>query len=83
MINQQNGDCNDSRLLDAGKLTPGSYPIEIKLKGGQRMLMKAKIISVVGKGTEVMAGEGVVNFDTSALDSSLRVPIYDKKKGVE
>ena len=47
------------------------------------MLMKAKIISVVGKGTEIMVGEGVVNFDTSALDSSLRVPIYDKKKGVE
>lgn len=30
-----------------------------------------------------MAGEGVVNFEVNALDSSLRVPIYDKKKGVE
>jgi hypothetical protein len=45
--------------------------------------MKVKIISIPAKEQEVIMGEGVVNFDRSTIDSSLRVPIYDRKQGIE
>lgn len=34
LINQQTGDCTDSAILNAAKLTPGTFPVPIKLKGG-------------------------------------------------
>lgn len=34
LINQQTGDCTDSVILHAGKLTPSTFPVPIKLKGG-------------------------------------------------
>ena len=55
----------------------------IKLKGGERLLMKVKLIALPPKMTEVVVGEGVISFDKNAIDSTLRVPIYDKSKGIE
>ena len=34
LINQQTGDCTDSVILHAGKLTPSTFPVPINLKGG-------------------------------------------------
>ena len=34
LINQQTADCTDSVILHAGKLTPSTFPVPIKLKGG-------------------------------------------------
>jgi len=31
----------------------------------------------------VFVGEGVVTFDKNSIDNTLRVPIYDKQRGVE
>ena len=31
----------------------------------------------------MLIGEGVVSFDKDSIDNTLRVPIYDKQKGVE
>ena len=45
--------------------------------------MKVKLLSLPNGGAEVLVGEGVVNFDKSSIDNSLRVPIYDKARGVE
>jgi hypothetical protein len=45
--------------------------------------MKVKLLSLPPSLPEDLVGEGVVNFDKSSIDSSLRVPIYDKKCGVE
>jgi hypothetical protein len=45
--------------------------------------MKVKLLSLPPNLSEDLVGEGVVNFDKNSIDSSLRVPIYDKKRGVE
>lgn len=45
--------------------------------------MKVKLLSLVANQSEVVIGEGVVNFDHSSIDNTLRVPIYDKQKGIE
>jgi hypothetical protein len=34
LINQQTGDCTDSVILHAGKLTSSTFPVPIKIKGG-------------------------------------------------
>lgn len=40
-------------------------------------------MSIASKSSETAIGEGVVSFDKNNIDDSLRVPIYDKKRGVE
>ncbi len=45
--------------------------------------MKIKLLSLPSKSSEVLVGEGVVNFDKASIDTTLRVPIYDKQRGVE
>jgi hypothetical protein len=83
LINQQTGDCTDSIILNAAKLGADTFPVSIKLKGGERLLMKVKLLSLPSNSTEALVGEGVVNFDRTSIDNSLRVPIYDKQRGVE
>lgn len=83
LINQQTGDCTDSVVLNISNLGPQTFPVGIKLKGSERLLMKVKLLSLPSKSSEVLIGEGVVNFDKNAIDNSLRVPIYDKMQGVE
>ena len=68
--------------MNAEKMDSSVFPIQIKLKGSERMLVKVKIISVKS-GREEVVGEGVTSFDKNVLDDSLRIPIYDKKKGLE
>jgi len=53
------------------------------MKGSDRLLLKIKLFSVLPKNMELLVGEGVVNIDSKVFENSLRVPIYDKKQGVE
>ena len=46
------------------------------------MLMKVKLITEKDS-DEVVVGEGVAHFDQQKIDSSIRVPIYDKRQGIE
>lgn len=82
IINQQNGDCNDSRILDSRKLDSNTFPVIVKIKGMERLLIKIKLLNLGSKG-ETAIGEGVVSFDKNNIDDSLRIPIYDKSKGIE
>jgi hypothetical protein len=69
-------------MLDAKSLNSTVFPVQIKLKGGERLLMKIKIIVFKAKESEIVIGEGVVNINKNSIDNSIRVPIYDKKQGI-
>ena len=45
--------------------------------------MKIKIIVFKAKESEIVIGEGVVNINKNSIDNSIRVPIYDKKQGIQ
>ena len=55
----------------------------MKLKGAEKILAKLKIINVQGVTEEIVRGEGVATIHKDAIDSSVRVPLYDKTMGVE
>jgi len=56
LINQQNGDCNDSIMLNTQFLNSSTFPVKIKLKGSERLLMKIKIIAFKTKQVEIVIG---------------------------
>jgi hypothetical protein len=47
------------------------------------LLVKVKLLSLPSKNSEVLVGEGVIAFDKNSIDNTLRVPIYDKQRGIE
>lgn len=49
LINQQTGDCTDSVILNISNLGPQTFPVGIKLKGSERLLMKVKLLSLPSK----------------------------------
>ena len=56
IINQQNNDCLESQLLNAKKIDTSIFPVQIKIKGGEHLLLKVKIIQIHSDKREVSLG---------------------------
>ena len=54
-------------MLNTQFLNSSTFPVKIKLKGSERLLMKIKIIAFKTKQVEIVIGSGVVNIDKNTI----------------